>query len=57
MEHVTKSWEKLEPKGKKPTPRHGHTMNTVNHSLIIFGGRTDNDVFLNDIVVFDTQKI
>ena len=54
---MTKSWEKLEPKGKKPTPRHGHTMNTVNHSLIIFGGRTDNDVFLNDIVVFDTQKI
>ena len=29
-------------------------MNTVNHFLVIFGGRNDNGRMLNDVVVFDT---
>ncbi len=32
-------------------------MNTVNNFLVIFGGRADDDSFLNDVVVYDTQKI
>ena len=31
-------------------------MNTVNNFLIIFGGRGDNNIYLNDVVVFDTIK-
>jgi N-acetylneuraminic acid mutarotase len=50
-------WEKVEPKGKSPVARHGHTKVCLNNFLIIFGGRGDNDVYLNDVVVFDTTKL
>ena len=32
-------WEKIETKGKPPTARHGHTMNTLQEFLVIFGGK------------------
>ena len=32
-------------------------MNTVNNFLVIFGGISDDGSYLNDVVVYDTQKI
>ena len=31
-------------------------MNSINNFLVIFGGRGDDNKFLNDVVVFDTIK-
>jgi hypothetical protein len=32
-------------------------MNAISHFLIVFGGRTDKHDFLNDVCVFDTEKL
>jgi hypothetical protein len=48
------SWSKIEAKGKPPTPRHGHTMNSLFNLLVIFGGHDDSNNFLNDLIVYNT---
>ena len=58
LEEVDKLvWRELTPKGKLPEPRHGHSMGVISHFLIIFGGRTDKHDYLNDVCVFDTEKV
>lgn len=32
-------------------------MNVISHFLIVFGGRTDKHDYLNDVCVFDTEKL
>ena len=49
------SWELVVAKGKPPTPRHGHTMNSLRNLIIIFGGQDDANAFLNDVVVLHTE--
>jgi hypothetical protein len=48
------TWTELSPKGIKPTPRHGHSMNALHSYLIVFGGQDDNGVYLNDLFIFNT---
>ena len=57
MEKVSAlQWEKIEPKGKPPAPRHGHTMNTLQDFLIIYGGKGEKRHCFNDVIVFDISK-
>lgn len=41
------SWERIEAVGKPPLPRHGHSMNAINNLLVIYGGQTEDNLFLN----------
>lgn len=50
------TWEELKPKGKKPCPRHGHTMNTLYNYLIVFGGHSEDGRFLNDVFIFNITE-
>ena len=48
------TWIELKPKGKKPIPRHGHTMNALHNYLVIFGGHSEKGDYLNDVFIFNT---
>ena len=48
-------WEELKPKGKKPLPRHGHTMTPLHQYLVIFGGNGDEGNYFNDLFIFNTN--
>ena len=50
------NWEEITVKGKPPIPRHGHTMDTLGHFLIIFGGLTDKNLSLNNVVVYNSLE-
>lgn len=48
------TWTELKPKGVRPSPRHGHSMNVLHGYLIVFGGQDDNGKYLNDVFIFNT---
>lgn len=50
------SWVELKPKGVRPSPRHGHSMNALYSYLIVFGGQDDDGKYLNDLFIFDTNN-
>lgn len=49
-------WEQLKPKGKKPKPRHGHTMSPLHHYLVVFGGNGDEGSCFNDVFIYNTSE-
>ena len=56
LERVSElEWVELKPKGVKPKPRHGHTMNALHCYLIVFGGQNDEGKYLNDVFIFNTS--
>lgn len=42
----------MEPPGRRPTGRYGHTLNIIGSKLYVFGGQSES-FFLNDLVAFD----
>lgn len=51
------SWEKVEWSGNRPFGRDGHTMNTWNDKIIIFGGfDAEYDTYSNDTHIFDIKE-
>ena len=52
----TMSWSHPELRGGNPFPRSGHSTSVVGaHSIVMFGGKRSEDVFLNDIVIIDLE--
>ena len=54
--------KKLDPAGRPPVARYGHTMHQYKHLLMIHGGRNDHlygdyySVGLNDVCVYSIDK-
>jgi len=49
-------WEHPELRGINPFPRSGHGSGVIGaHSIVIFGGKRSNDVFLNDLIIIDVS--
>lgn len=49
-------WIEIKPKGIRPKPRHGHSMNALHNYLVVHGGRSDDGRFLNDLFIFNTAQ-
>jgi N-acetylneuraminic acid mutarotase len=50
------SWVELKPRGRRPSPRHGHTMNALHNYLVVFGGHSEKGDFLNDVFIYNTAE-
>lgn len=46
-------WEKVDTGRVAPKPRAGHSAVIYHHSMVIFGGRDEDNEKLNDVWVFD----
>jgi N-acetylneuraminic acid mutarotase len=47
-------WERVKPIGRdQPNPRAGHSCVLINDSMIIFGGKDEDNNKLNDVWEFD----
>jgi len=54
IEHQT--WHKIEPKGKLPDPRYGHTATLLGNRMYIFGGYDNNASACNDLWEFSLDN-
>eukprot|EP00828_Plagiopyla_frontata_P037236 TRINITY_DN4897_c0_g1_i1.p1 TRINITY_DN4897_c0_g1~~TRINITY_DN4897_c0_g1_i1.p1 ORF type:complete len:229 (+),score=30.52 TRINITY_DN4897_c0_g1_i1:1069-1755(+) len=47
----------LNIKGQPPIPRYGHSAEIIHHHMIIFGGKSQDQEFLNNVVLLDLEKL
>lgn len=47
-------WSQVKPKGTPPQSRHGHTMNALKNLLIVFGGVSSRQEYLNDVGIYNS---
>merc|ERR1719487_1104381 len=54
----TLEWSHPNITGGSPFPRSGHASAVIGaHSIVIFGGKLTEEVFLNDLIIFDTESL
>ncbi|KAL8171676.1 hypothetical protein V2J09_023480 [Rumex salicifolius] len=62
-ENETPGWTQLKLPGQVPSPRCGHTVTSIGHQLLIFGGHgtggwlSHYDIYYNDCVVLDRASV
>ena len=49
-------WEPIKIKGESPPPRYGHSASVVGDKMLIFGGKSFENVNLNDLWYLDLKK-
>jgi hypothetical protein len=53
LNFLTNTWENLRCSGPEPKPRTGHSAVVHGDTMIIFGGKDDDNTKLNDVWLLD----